>query len=66
VTDPDLAAHYKIVLDDVTVSVTNLFDEFGNAVHRWEDAARFVAGPLPDGTWMSDVTRDFVVRGGLN
>lgn len=56
------APSYTLVLDGALVPVTNLFDDCGEDVERWEDASRFVAGPLPDGTWLSDVTRDYQVK----
>lgn len=33
------------------VPVTNLFDDEGDGVDTWEEAATFVAGPLHDGQW---------------
>lgn len=35
------------------IPITNLFDSTGEEVDSWEEAAMFVAGPLPDGKWLS-------------
>lgn len=43
-----------LLLDGEAIPVTNLFDD----VDAWEDAFTFVAGPLPDGTWLSALTSD--------
>lgn len=47
-----------LLLDGEAIPVTNLFDEDGDEVTEWEEAFTFVAGPLPDGTWLSALTGD--------
>jgi hypothetical protein len=55
----DLAFAYTLHIDGNLIPVTNLFDEFGDEVIAWEDADRFVAGPLPDGNWLMDFTSKY-------
>jgi hypothetical protein len=52
----------KLLLDGDIIPVTHLFDEAGEAVGTWKEAATFVAGPLPDGRWLSDRCDDYVER----
>lgn len=51
-----------LVLDGVLVPVTNLFDAAGDECDCWEDAERFVAGPLPNGQWLADWTEKYVAQ----
>lgn len=55
------APSYTLVIDGALVPITNLFDRYGDPVDLWEDAHSFVAGPLPNGQWLGDVTRDYSV-----
>lgn len=48
-------------IEGVLVPVTNLFDQYGNDCESWEQAERFVAGPFPDGTWLSDSCAEYTV-----
>lgn len=41
------------------IPVTNLFDYANEEVDDWDEAYVFVAGPLPDGTWMAARTEDY-------
>jgi hypothetical protein len=49
----------KLLIDGEAIPVTNLFDEIGDDVTAWADAHTFVAGPLPDGTWMAAECADY-------
>lgn len=53
---------YTLVIDGALVPVTNLFDDCGDEVETWEAADRFVAGPLPDGMWLSALVADYQVK----
>ena len=44
------------------VPITNLFDEDGEEVGRWDEAERFVAGPLSSGEWMAARCEDYIKR----
>lgn len=47
---------------DAPVRVTHLYDDEGEPAATWEEAERFVAGPLPTGGWLSDYTEKYRVR----
>ncbi len=44
------------------IPITHLFDQDGEPVGTWEEAYTFVAGPTPDGKWLSARCEDFSVH----
>jgi hypothetical protein len=51
-----------LLLDGEAIPVTNLFDDDGDPVETWEEATMFVAGPLPNGQWMSAPVAEYRVK----
>lgn len=51
-----------LLLDGHAIPVTHMFDISGDDVDQWDEAYTFVAGPLPDGKWLSAPVADYRVK----
>ncbi len=51
----------KLVLEGDLIPITNLFNEQGEEVTDIDQAFTFVAGPLPDGQWLSDRLDQYII-----
>ena len=54
--------HLLLPDEPLPVPVTDLFDDVGDEVETWAEAAVFVAGPLANGQWISDTTDAYRLR----
>jgi hypothetical protein len=51
--------NYKLILNNEIIPITNLFDYKNNEVYDWDEALKFVAGPMKDGNWLAGLTLDY-------